>query len=506
VTATNARSTKEQHGKDQRSKAKKGERRKKGQPPSFAVATGTSSLQSSNQLASRTHDVVTGSTAAAAAADAAADASDSTVAAAAADVLGLNATALPVVSMEAAAVTVASEAAVAAVLPSTSIAAAAAVPVASTKAAAEAAAVSFNSGLSEAAVSSKAASAKEVTQAPASVRVIHPHTLDCAPFPDADTQQLVCAFVGGKQWLVMGAVCRQWQYMYKQHILSRHVQTNKLCQGLNWRLVKAIVFKIVELHDTAYSSVFATQSLLQLGISSRTLDLHATKVQYNAGRHCSEALLLAAHKRGMPWSPAVLRGVAASGCVSKLEWLLAQHKWRLMTDAADCAAASGSIDMLMLLKQHKAAFTAETALRAVKPGQLHVLQYLHSQGCSIDWRAASAAAGCGALDILKFIRSTGCAYSLDCALIQCAENSGNLEVVEWVVEQGARFSNYVLHIAAVTGNAPLCKFLMERGCVWTAEIIENTIKCSPELIPWALSQGITLTAEQQVKLEQRLQR
>ena len=104
--------------------------------------------------------------------------------------------------------------------------------------------------------------------------------------------------------------------------------------------------------------------------------------------------MFAAHKRGLPWSAAVLKGVAASGCVSTMQWLLTRHFVTLPADIADSAAEAGSIDMLKLLKQHKAVFTAETSLRAVKPGQLGVIRYLHSQGCPTHWETAIAAADC----------------------------------------------------------------------------------------------------------------
>jgi hypothetical protein len=401
-------------------------------------------------------------------------------------------------SMQVAAASDASVKASAAALPSTTAAAAAAAAVASTKAAV-AAAVNDESGSLKATVSSKAASVKELPQAPVVVRAQHPHILDCAPFPDTDTQQLIFAFIGEKQRLVMGAVCRQWQYMYKEYVTASYMEPD--WQPEKWKHGHSIAYD--EYCDTAYSAVFASLPLLLMGVSGRTLDLHATRAQHNAGRHGSEAVLLAAHKRGMPWSPAMLKGAAVSGCVSKMQWLLGQHKWRVMTGAADCAAASGSLDMLKLLKQHKAGFTAKTSLRAVKAGHLQVFKYLHSQGCPTNWYTAYAAAECGALDTLQFLYDTGHDIR-SCWVIGGACRKDNLQVVVWLAEHGAELDDSVMCSAAVFGSLEMCKYLMERGCEWTSDLTDLTIDCRPEIMPWVLSQGITLTAEQQVKLEQRM--
>jgi hypothetical protein len=388
---------------------------------------------------------------------------------------------------------------VAAALPSTTAAAAVA-PAASTKAAIAAAHV--GGGFSTAAVINKAAKdygafgVSGLTKAPAKGREMYPDRLSCAPFPNADTQKLVFGFVGEKQWLIMGAVCRQWQYMYKQYVIARYMEPN--WQPQKWQ--RSDVMAYDEYFDTAYSAVFASLSTLQMGISSRTLDLHATRAQHNAGRYCSESVLLAAHKRGMPWSPAMLKGVGVSGSVSKIQWLLAQHKWKLPADIADCAAASGSVEMLRLLQQHKVVFTAETSLRAVKLGRLYLLKYLHKQGCPTHWKTVAAAASCGALGIIKLLHSTQSNFSYDLAFCR-ASGAGHLNIVVWLAEQGGQPSSSALLHAAIYGQQEVCKYLMERGCEWTADIIDGTITCSPELIPWALSQGVTLTAEQQIKLD-----
>jgi hypothetical protein len=499
VTAT--RSTKEQGGKAKPSKANKRSYRKKKRALSSAAVAGTSSLLSSRQLstpkenevrhAQHDDDVVASTKAAVAGA-----ASSSPEAA---DVVDSRAAAGPVASTETVAATVpTSKKGVAAALPSTTAAAAAA-SVASTKLAV-AAVVKVGGRLSTAVVINSAAKshgAFGVSRLTAKGRAMYSDRLSCAPFPNADTQKLVFGFVGKKQWLVIGAVCRQWQYMYKQYVEARYMEPN--WQPRKWqRCDTSIAYDTYS--DTAYSAVFASQSTLEMGISSCALDLHATTAQHNAGRYCSESVLLAAHKRGLPWSAAVLKGVVASGCASKMQWLLTQREWKLTTGIADFAAECSSVEMLQLLQQHKVAFTAETAMKAVLPGRLHIVQYLLNQDCPTDGRTAVAAAECGALDILQFLHSSGYYIDFDSA-VATASGGGHLKLVAWLEEQGAELSSDALKRAAIFGHIEVCEYLMQRGCVWTAEITDTCIVCSRELIPWILSQGITLTAEQQVELD-----
>jgi hypothetical protein len=158
------------------------------------------------------------------------------------------------------------------------------------------------------------------------------------------------------------------------------------------------------------------------------------------------------------------------------------------------------VEMLQLLQQHKVAFTAETAMKAVLPGRLHIVQYLLNQDCPTDGRTAVAAAECGALDILQFLHSSGYYIDFDSA-VATASGGGHLKLVAWLEEQGAELSSDALKRAAIFGHIEVCEYLMQRGCVWTAEITDTCIVCSRELIPWILSQGITLTAEQQVELD-----
>jgi hypothetical protein len=113
--------------------------------------------------------------------------------------------------------------------------------------------------------------------------------------------------------------------------------------------------------STSYSVVFSTVPLLRMACDSGALSLGSSETQFNAGRHGTAATLEAAHTLGMPWSREVVKGAVRSGCVSQLQWVRAQRCMPLPADAAELAAASGSVPMLRLLQQKGVQFTSSTS-------------------------------------------------------------------------------------------------------------------------------------------------
>eukprot|EP00953_Heterococcus_sp_UTEX-ZZ885_P000794 953-Heterococcus_DN1.PRE.3 len=134
-------------------------------------------------------------------------------------------------------------------------------------------------------------------------------------FADRDLQGLILEYVGGQQWLVMGAVCKQWQRLYA-HQCNKRFQTSVDCSAAHEHAQIILSCRSI---STAYSVVFSTVPLLQMAYNSGALSLDCRESQFNAGRHGTAATLEAAHTLGMPWSRAVVKGAVRSGCVRQLE-------------------------------------------------------------------------------------------------------------------------------------------------------------------------------------------
>jgi hypothetical protein len=323
----------------------------------------------------------------------------------------------------------------------------------------------------------------------------------CAIFANGDLQKLVFEYVGGQQWLSMGAVCKQWQELYRRACWERVYLFRRVADRSKCRFQDFLDY----VHcSTAYSALFSSAPLLQMGVDSGSLDLLQHRTQFNAGRHGTEATLELAHMLDMPCSEHVLNGAARSGCASKLQWLLAQHAVRLPATIAEYAATSGSVAMLQLLQQEGVAFTARTSGKAAEGGHVHVLQFLHSSACPIDWRACNTAAERGDLPMLRYLQSIGCEVAHEFVVDSAAE-SGSVEVMAWLIDEcGAELMPSIMQTAAISHHLPLCQYLYDQGCPWSAETTEFLLKCKLlRELEWALSQGVVFTAKQLRRYERR---
>jgi hypothetical protein len=164
-------------------------------------------------------------------------------------------------------------------------------------------------------------------------------------FADWDLLEMIFDYVGGQRWLVMGAVCKQWQLLYKKQCAQRW-PARDACLTVFEHLQS-----VLRCHSpcTAYSVAFSTVPLLQMACSG-ALDLQCNEAQFNAGRHGTQATLAAAHMLGMPWSESVLKELSdqaalasCSGCVrsAACRCLLASQSWLQQAAACLCSCCCG---------------------------------------------------------------------------------------------------------------------------------------------------------------------
>jgi hypothetical protein len=319
----------------------------------------------------------------------------------------------------------------------------------------------------------------------------------CPIFSNPDLRKLMFEYVGGRQWLVMGAVCKRWQLFYKLLCFQRQA---RLRSALNAKSGVPITYAHIERHDsrkTAYSAVFAAVPMLQMAANSGVLQLDRREAQFNAGRHGIQSTLAAAHTLGMPWSEHVVEGAVTSGCVSQLQWVQAQRCVPLPAGVAELAAENGSVPMLAHLQQEGVAFTARTSAKAAKSGHLPALQFLHSLACPIDWHAGDAAAERGDLPMLKFLHGAGLTVHRGLVL-ESAASGGSVEVMAWLLEGGAELSSDLLLRPAMHSHLQFCQYLHDQGCPWAAKSTDFLLTHKLlRPLEWALSQGVAFTAEQQ---------
>jgi hypothetical protein len=209
------------------------------------------------------------------------------------------------------------------------------------------------------------------------------------PLSEPGILERVLSFLA-REGLFVRSVCKDWSARYKKvmTVLQVHVA-------------------IRQYHScrcTANSAAFTSAARVRLaglwGLRFDKPDFH--KLQRCAGRVGDISTLQAAHERGLPYSQEVLQGVAESGCLEKLKWLLIEQRCQMSDYIAGWAADGGSVEVLRWLTQRGFVFTEQTSYSAAgRANNLPVLQYLLEEGCPWHPNVCDTAAEAGDVQQLQ---------------------------------------------------------------------------------------------------------
>jgi hypothetical protein len=219
--------------------------------------------------------------------------------------------------------------------------------------------------------------------------------------------------------------------------------------------------------------------------------LHADTTFY-AARFNSMEMLNWLKEHGVAFTASACRGAAAGGQVHLLQFL---RKQRCRCDDTTCRAAgkhgqlpalrylheqgffwqaasicgdaaeSGSIETLLYLREEGCHYSADTLTAAAMRGQLAVCQFLVGEHCPRDAGACAAAARGGHLEIVRFLQDSGCPWHPVTICIGAAE-SGNLELLHHLGQQGGVFCERAMRAAAARGYTHICQYLRAEVCPW----------------------------------------
>jgi hypothetical protein len=166
-----------------------------------------------------------------------------------------------------------------------------------------------------------------------------------------------------------------------------------------------------DINCTSPQAIFASPSRVKLvvatnGVQFNTID-HSDnwRIEFAAGKFADVATLLAARELGLPFSDRVVCGAAASGDISKLDWLLTDQHCPI---PEDIAAQCDDIEMLRWIKQRGCSPTALTLSNAAeKPNNRVLLQYLLDEGCTLTEDCISSAVKSNDFEQLKWLYGEG---------------------------------------------------------------------------------------------------
>jgi len=137
-------------------------------------------------------------------------------------------------------------------------------------------------------------------------------------------------------------------------------------------------------------------------------------------------------------------------------------------DVGTCAsaAAGGHLKLLMWARESHCPWNAWTCTDAAKGGHFELLKWAREQGCPWNFSCYRAAAHCGRLDILQWLHSQKCptkTHGRRRRAFGCSNLMGNcnLEMIQWLHQQGFLFNKYSLSTAAEGGHLEVLQWLHE---------------------------------------------
>jgi hypothetical protein len=295
--------------------------------------------------------------------------------------------------------------------------------------------------------------------------------------------ELTCGFVGTGEALYARAVNSSWKAYYDKLATASQQFHSK----------KHVHLSIC----TSYQAVFASASRVRLAQHS-DLQLHEENelLQECAGKYADIDTLLVAQELGLLLSPALMRGAAASKCLSKLEWLHTEQHCPLPDDIAAAAARAGDVTMLRWLQESGCGLSEETSKAAAQTVQnLHVLEFLYEKSCPWHKYVCGDADEAGDLEQLKWLHAHGAL--VDYSTAATAAKGGAVHVFEWLQQQqGIEFTEHTMAFAALNGHLQLCQWLRAQQCPWDCIVAHVAAAGNHfEILRWLIESGCPYTNE-----------
>jgi hypothetical protein len=281
------------------------------------------------------------------------------------------------------------------------------------------------------------------------------------PLSNRGTLQTVLSYVGPGHWFFLSAVCSEWKELYES--LAAVNVTAFTTSGSRKRLK-------CEPRMTLASAVFQSSRRVRLAHHHGWRFVNRL-MQQVAGKVAGIRALAAAHKLGMPYSPAVLLGAAERGSTAVLKWLHINQSRPLPPDITVNAARGGSVNVLRWLHEMGSTLSTKTLFTAAKYRRLNVLNFLDSAGCPKSDRgdACRVAAQLGNLQVLQWLREHNCPWQ-PVDVVDAAAQSGNVQMMAWLLQPeqpDVELTAAAMRAAARANRQDMCEYLYSQDCPWS---------------------------------------
>jgi hypothetical protein len=272
--------------------------------------------------------------------------------------------------------------------------------------------------------------------------------------------QHVMSYVGIANNAFISTVCKSW---YRAYVQLPGVAVNVISRvgDINQQWIHRSYFM------SAFSAAFESVARLKLASSLglQLSNLKNWKLQRSAGRNADIIVLASARELGLLFTDDLMCGAAESGCLKKLQWLHTDQLRPLPKYISHLAVKSNNLEMLVWLRSLQCIFDQKTLKLAAAFCDIHTVTYLHSIGCPFDPHASAAAAERNDLGMMKFLKLNQCTWP-HIAIGYHATYSGNIELMDWVQQQGCLFKTVSMKVAAKRCDCHMLQYLYDANCEW----------------------------------------
>jgi hypothetical protein len=127
-------------------------------------------------------------------------------------------------------------------------------------------------------------------------------------------------------------------------------------------------------------------------------------------------------------------------------------------------------------------------MKAAKTGQLEVLQWLRENGCPWDEYTCHHAAEGGHLEVLQWLRANGCPWNA--STCGSAAEGGQLEVLQWLRANGCPWDECTCAEAAGGGHLEVLQWARANGCPWNVSTCSGAANGGHlEVLRWTRANG-----------------
>jgi hypothetical protein len=226
---------------------------------------------------------------------------------------------------------------------------------------------------------------------------------------------------------------------------------------------------------TLYSSVLASPSRVKLAHTSR-LDCASGAYQLTAGKHVDITTLAAAHELGMPYTHATMAGAAKDNKLAEVQYLHTQGcPWSLML--LNEAAQNGYFELLRWCRLHGCSFCCvrKATQYAAESGNVDLVAYMLQQPATgLSAGVMAAAASRGRTAVCQYLHQLHCPWGTDSTSTAAAH--GHVQLLDWLIDNGCPWDEHQLCMAAAQGGSvEVLAHLQQQGLLTSTALLTEAL-------------------------------